>query len=119
MTDVENYLKNISPAQKAQYERIGKIVKKIVPDAEVSISYGIPTFKYKGKYVLYFAAFKTHMSIYPAFKELLEELKDELGTFKITKETLQSKGTVQFTADNPVPDILIEEIVKRNLRRIK
>jgi uncharacterized protein YdhG (YjbR/CyaY superfamily) len=118
MPAIDEYLENIAPAQRAEYERIRKIVKQLVPEMEETISYGIPTFKYKGKYVLYFAAFKTHMSVYPIFKDLLEDLKDKLGDFKLTKETLNSRGTAQFTEGNPVPEILVREVVKRRLYTI-
>jgi uncharacterized protein YdhG (YjbR/CyaY superfamily) len=117
MQTVEEYLKHVTPTQRAEYERIRKIVKKQVPDADEVISYGIPTFKHNGKYVIYFAAFKDHMSIYPVFKGLLEEMKDGLGDFKITKETLKSKGTVQYTEDNLVPEVLVKELIKINLQR--
>lgn len=119
MQTIETYLKNLTPSQKAQHKRIKDIVQSMVPEVEETISYGIPTFKYKGKYILYFAAFKSHMSVYPVFEGMLSSLKDELGDFKLTKETLQSKGTVQFTEDNPVPEVLIRAVVSERLERIK
>ena len=65
---VDEYLNRIEPSQRKQFERVRKIVKKLVPEAEEVISYGIPTWKYRGKYLIYFAAFKNHMSIYPYFQ---------------------------------------------------
>ena len=62
---MDGYLAALTPAQRAQFERIRRIVRSIVPDAEETISYRIPTFKHRGKYLIYFAAFKDHMSVYP------------------------------------------------------
>jgi uncharacterized protein YdhG (YjbR/CyaY superfamily) len=98
MATVQDYLKNNTTAsQRVQYERVEKIVKKLVPETEVVMSYGIPTFKYKGKYLIYFAAFKDHMSVYPT-----------VGVVEATKGT---KGTFQFTEDKPVPESIVKAIV--------
>ena len=115
---IDEYLKNLSAAELAEYKRIANIVSDIIPNPEIVISYDIPTWKYKGKYVLYFAAAKTHMSVYPASLELLEELKDKLGNFKITPETKKLAGTIQFSSDNPIPEIVIKEIVLRRIKTI-
>jgi len=107
MTVVDEYLqKHASPTQRAEYERIRKIVKQLVPDAEETISYGIPTFKYKGKYILYFAAFKTHMSIYPT---------TATNTVEATKGT---RGTFQYTEEKLVPESIIKDIVTGRLKSI-
>ena len=97
MTTVEEYLQGLTPAQRAQFERVRGIVKHLVPDAEETISYGIPTFKYRGKYLIYFAAHKKHMSVYPT-----------IGAVDATKGT---KGTFRFTEDDPVPEDVVVKIV--------
>jgi uncharacterized protein YdhG (YjbR/CyaY superfamily) len=117
MADLNEYLNNITPSQRKEYERIRAIVKKMVPDAEETISYGIPTFKHNGKYVIYFAAYKSHMSVHPGFKDIIDSVKDKLGDFVITKETRDSRGTVQFTEDNPIPEVLVRAIIQRALDR--
>lgn len=106
MTDVEKYLENTTPTQKAFYEKVKKIVKAQIPEAEESLTYGIPTFKYKGKYVIYFGAFKTHMSIYPIFAETVKEIGPELEKFRA------GKGTLRFTEENPIPEKFITALVK-------
>lgn len=104
MKTVNEYMQNATPPQKAEFERIKSIVKKLVPEAEESISYGIIAFKYKGKYLIYFSVAKDHMSVYPT-----------LGTVKPTKGT---KGTFRFTQDKPVPEAVVKEIVTVRLATI-
>jgi uncharacterized protein YdhG (YjbR/CyaY superfamily) len=115
---VNDYLKSLSTSELGEYQRIAKIVEGLVPESEVTITYNIPTWKYKGQYVLYFAAHKTHMSVYPASVELLDELKGKLGNFKLTAGTKKAAGTIQFTSDNPVPEIVIREIILRRIKKI-
>ena len=109
---VEDYLQGIKPSQRTEYERINKIVRSIAPDAEDVMSYGVLTWKYKGKYLLYFGAYETHMSVYPISHEMIESVKNELGDFVLTKATLKSKGTVQFSEDNPIPEVLVRLVIE-------
>lgn len=107
MLTVDEYISNASPEQQLEYKRIQAIVYGITPDATEVISYGIPTFKYKNKYLLYFGAFKNHMSVFPT-PQPIEHLVDRLKDYKV------SKGTVQFTHGKPLPnDVLVDMITLR------
>lgn len=111
MSVIDDYLNNVREPHRQQLEHIRKIVHAATPDAEEVISYGMPAFKYKGKYLIGFTAFKDHMSIFPASRPI-EVLKDKLGEFKL------SKGTIQFTLDHPVPEAIIKELVQIRLADI-
>ncbi len=105
------YLKDCTPDQKNEFERIRKIVKKLVPEAEEVISYGMPTFKYNGKYLLYWGAFKNHMSLFPG-SALVDSVREKLDGFKL------AKGTIQFTAEKPVPEDVITELVMHRFAQL-
>ena len=105
MANVEDYIAALSPAQRQQYERIRGIARSLVPDAEETISYRIPTFKHRGKYLIYFAALKDHMSVYP--------------TVGAVEPTAGTKGTFRFTEDDPVPENVVMAIVSHRLDRIE
>ena len=109
MSAVESYIQKLPTGQHQQFLRIRGLVKQLVPDAEETISYGIPTWKYKGKYVLYFAAFKDHMSIYPAISDLGPDLNARMEKYRA------GKGTLHFTEDDPIPDDIVEAMVKHRL----
>lgn len=111
MKTVDEYLGKVSDPQKTELERIRNIIKQTVPDAEEVITYGMPGFKYKGKYLIAYAQFKNHMSIFPG-SEPIEVLRDKLRKFKI------SKGTVQFTTENPIPKPIITDLVESRRRNI-
>lgn len=111
MSTVKDYLNNITPQQRDEYERVRKIVKQIAPNADESISYSMPTFKVNNKPLIYFGAFKKHMSLFPT-PGPTEKFKDKLKSYKV------SKGTIQFTFDNPLPDALIKDILISRLEDI-
>jgi uncharacterized protein YdhG (YjbR/CyaY superfamily) len=91
-------------------------IRKAEPDAEETISYQIPTFTLKGKYLVYFAAYKKHIGLYPAPRGN-EKFKKELSDYE------GGKGTVRFPLDKPIPFGLIKRIVKfrvkENLERAR
>jgi len=112
MATVNDYLTSITPEQRMHYERIKAVVLRLVPDAEETISYGMPTFKYREKPLLYFGAFKNHMSVFPTPQPVLDmQTQGKLTEFKV------SKGTVQFTTDKPLPEEILEQMIQ--LRKVQ
>jgi len=108
---ISEYLSKVPEPERSVLERIREIVRNTVPEAVEVISYGMPGFKYKGKYMLGFAAFKKHMSFFPTSGPI-EKLQDKLKNFKL------AKGTIQFSMDNPLPESLINEIVQIRMDEI-
>ncbi len=105
MSVIDNYLAKIPADQRTELERVRTIIMKTAPEAEDTIGYGMPVLKYHGKYLIGFAPFKQHMSIFPG-AGAVEALKDQLTTYTL------SKGTVQFTLEKPLPEPLLRAIVQ-------
>jgi len=112
MNEVDVYLAKVSSLQKEELERIRLLIRTYVPEATEGISYAMPGFKYKGKYLITYAAFKDHMSVFPGAAPS-ERLKDKLKNYKT------SKGTVQFTLEKPLPDELLKEMLNIRIREIE
>jgi uncharacterized protein YdhG (YjbR/CyaY superfamily) len=107
---VDEYIADFPGEVQAILQKIRQTIQKAAPKAEEAISYQIPAFKLNGKVLIYFAAFKNHVSIYPAPRGAAE-FKDELATYK------GGKGTVQFPLDDAVPYDLIRRIVKFKVKQ--
>ncbi|MEX0741710.1 MAG: DUF1801 domain-containing protein, partial [Phycisphaeraceae bacterium] len=56
--DVDTYLGALPEEQRAALEKLRATIRAAAPDAAESISYGMPTFKYKGRPLIYFGAAK-------------------------------------------------------------
>jgi uncharacterized protein YdhG (YjbR/CyaY superfamily) len=108
MSVIDNYLYPIAAPKRAELEKIRKLVTEIAPKSEEVISYGMPGFKYEGKYLLGFNAFKDHLSLFPT-SEPIEAFKNELTGFTL------SKGTIQFTVEHPIPETLVKDIIRHRL----
>ena len=107
---IEEYIANFPGDVQPVLEKIRSTIQKAAPKAEETISYQIPAFKLNGRILVYFAAFKNHVSLYPAPRSAAE-FKDELADYR------GGKGTVQFPLEKPVPYDLIRSIVKFKLKQ--
>jgi uncharacterized protein YdhG (YjbR/CyaY superfamily) len=105
-TSVEEYLAALPEEPRAALEKLRKTIKAAAPGATETISYQMPAFKDRGRFLVSYAAFKNHCSLFPASKAVLEELGEEL------KPYFSGKGTIRFQADKPLPDALVKKIVK-------
>lgn len=88
-----------------------KYIKSLLPEATEVMSYGIPTFDYKGKHIIHFGGYKGHIGIYPT-SGAIEAFKDRITGYKTTK------GTIQIPLDVEIPFKLLEDIVKHRLTQI-
>jgi uncharacterized protein YdhG (YjbR/CyaY superfamily) len=103
---VDEYVASHPEDVRAVLLRVRSVIRKAVPGAEEVISYQIPSYKRHGGYVVYFAGWKEHYSLYPATAHLVAAFKDELAAYKV------SKGTIRFPLSEPVPVKLIGRIAK-------
>jgi uncharacterized protein YdhG (YjbR/CyaY superfamily) len=115
MTPIDTYLEKIEPVKRTALERIRKIAKQVVPDAQEVISYGMPTLQYKGKSFLGFNAHVKHIGIYPYGGEETEVFKDRISELHYGF----SSGAIRVPYDKPIPEALLKEIIKHRIKRIK
>jgi uncharacterized protein YdhG (YjbR/CyaY superfamily) len=108
-TSVEDYLAALPEESRAALQKLRKTIKAAAPAATETISYQMPTFKHNGRFLVSFAAFKDHCSLFPASEAVIEALGEEL------KPYFSGKGTIRFHADRPLRAALVKKIVKVRL----
>ena len=104
-TNIDEYIAEFPKETQIILEKIRTIIKKLVPESEEAISYGMPAFKLNKMALVYFAGYKNHIGFY-ATPTGHKEFKEELSNYK------QGKGSVQFPLSEPMPYDLIKRIVK-------
>jgi uncharacterized protein YdhG (YjbR/CyaY superfamily) len=110
---VGQYLAGTPEPARTTLSKVRATIRSIVPpETTEGISYGIPTFKYKGGLVA-FAAFKDHCSFFPMGSSVLHAFEKELKDFRV------SKGTLHFPLDKPLPATLVKKIVKARIAQNK
>jgi uncharacterized protein YdhG (YjbR/CyaY superfamily) len=107
---VEEYLAELPEPAGSTLRHLRAVILSVVPkEATEEISYGMPTFKFNGMLVGY-AAFKKHCSLFPTGSGVLDRFEKELKGFRT------SKGTIQFSPDEPLPDALVKKIVRERVK---
>jgi uncharacterized protein YdhG (YjbR/CyaY superfamily) len=109
--DIDDYLAAVPEEARVVLEALRRAIKAAAPDATETISYQIPTFRYRGALVA-FAAFKNHCSLFPMSTSVLITLKDELAPY----DTARTKGTIRFPLGKPPPAALVKKIVKARMK---
>jgi uncharacterized protein YdhG (YjbR/CyaY superfamily) len=109
-TSVDAYLAALPQEQRAALQKVRKTIKAAAPEVVETISYEIPAFKLQGRSLVWFAAFKNHMSLYPASAKVRKDLGTEL------KPYFSGKGTIRFTVEKPIPVTLLKRIVKTRIK---
>jgi uncharacterized protein YdhG (YjbR/CyaY superfamily) len=110
--EVEAYLARLSPARRAVIDHLRSTIAAAAPDAIEVISYRMPAFRYHGRRLVYYAAFRDHFSLFPASYAVMERLADDVATF------VSGKATLRFTAERPLPDQLVTRIVQLRLEEL-
>ena len=106
---VDEYFSRVPEPARSTLEKMRALIRSAAPKETTEVlSYGIPTFRYKRGLVA-LAAFKDHCSFFPMGSSVLDEFKDELTNFRV------SKGTLHFPLDAPLPAALVKKIVKARI----
>ena len=108
---IDDYLANLPAHQRAALQKLRATIRSAAPGAEECISYGLPTFRLKGKPLIYFGAAATHCALYGAVDATL---KKELAEFDAS-----GKGTIRFTPEHPIPATLVRKLVKARLAKLE
>jgi uncharacterized protein YdhG (YjbR/CyaY superfamily) len=104
---IDDYIAGCSTEAQKILQKIRRIVRSVAPEAEERISYRMPAFALNGM-LIYFAAFKTHIGIFPPVK----------GNAKFQRDTVAyrgPKGNFKFPLESP-PYELIERLVGFRLK---
>jgi uncharacterized protein YdhG (YjbR/CyaY superfamily) len=107
---IDEYILQFERIAQSKLIELKNVILEVIPDAEQTMGYGIPTFKLN-KNIIHFAYFKTHIGIYPGPKAI-EHFKEELKGYKT------AKGTIQISHDVEIPFDLIKKIVEFNTQEL-
>ena len=110
--NMDAYISRFPPQVRAILQKIRLKIKKAAPRGEETISYKIPAFRLNGRMLIYFAAFKQHIGVYPPVRgnaALNKQLKPYRG----------EKGNLKFPLNERMPYGLITRVVKLRMRELE
>src|SRR4249919_1037558 len=105
-SSVDEYLAGLPDDRRAVMEALRRTVKAAAPEAAETIAYQMPALRsHGGQFLVSYAAYKRHYSLFPASGAVVAALGEELTPY------LTGKGTIQFPANEPLPLALVTRIV--------
>lgn len=110
-TSVEEYIERLPEIAQLKIKELRSILKSVVPEAKEELKWGKPVFESKSILFAY-SAHKSHLSFIPT-GPALKPFEKELTEF-VTK-----KDSVQFSFDNPIPEILIRKIAEYRKKEVE
>ena len=108
---IDNYLSKVSAEQRVALEKLRRSIKATAPKAEECIAYQLPSFRLNGKYLVSFAAWKSHCAFYPGSRAIEMHLSALKG-YDI------DKGTIRFPTSKPLPAALVRKLVRCRIAQI-
>jgi uncharacterized protein YdhG (YjbR/CyaY superfamily) len=102
--DVDRYIARFPEETRRRMTQIRSIIHAEIPDVTETISWGMPTFKYRGTLVS-FAAYKHHIGLYP-LPDTIVAFRQELEGYRT------SKGAIRFPLDKELPSRLVRNLVR-------
>ena len=109
---IDAKLAGLPEQQRAALQSLRETIAAAAPEAVDTISYAMPAFRYHGRALVSYDAFKAHCSLFPMGSEIIERHADKFAAFSTTK------GTLHFTPEQPIPKELIELIVRERMAAI-
>jgi uncharacterized protein YdhG (YjbR/CyaY superfamily) len=110
---IQEYFAKLAPTTRRELRQLRTIIREAAPGAEEHFSYGIPGFRLDGKPLVWYAGWKEHTSIYPITGALRTAHAKALAGYA------QSKGTVRFPLNEPLPTQLVRRLVKGRVAEVR
>ena len=105
---VDEFLATVSDDQRRALTKLRATIRATIPGAEECIAYGIPGYRYNGRFLLGFGVAGRLCSFYPGGAPIGVH-RDELSAYAL------SKGTIRFSAHSPLPASLVRRMVKARI----
>jgi uncharacterized protein YdhG (YjbR/CyaY superfamily) len=109
---IDDYIVQLPDLAREFISAIRGRISAAAPEAVEGIKYGMPTATLHGTNIVYYAAWKKHIGLYPiypgnpAFEAVVSPFRD-------------NKDTVRFPLDTPVPFEVIDLILTTRIRSLR
>src|SRR4029077_442233 len=87
---VDAHLAALPDVPRRALESLRATIRAPAPEADETIAYGMPAFRINGRFLLSYAAYNRHCSLFPASQAVLEACGREL------EGHVAGRGTIQF-----------------------
>ncbi len=109
---IEDFVAGLPESDRAAVAHVYEVGRRVVPDAEEGVGYGVVCWRVRGKGLLGVKPAARHYALVPFSGDAIAAAGDAVAGLPATK------GTIRFTPDAPLPDAAIEAVIRARLAEI-
>jgi len=110
--EVQRFIDAIPDDRRALFDRLRALIESMYPDAEVKLSYGVPTFKMKSGWVA-LGYWKSGISLYTNGSHHLS------GFIREHPEIKTGKGSINFRLTDDIPEESLTRVISHAMEGLK
>jgi uncharacterized protein YdhG (YjbR/CyaY superfamily) len=110
---IEDYLADLPDDRRDGVQTLRRVAGAAAPEAVETIAYQMPTLRLEGRFLVSWAAYRRHYSLFPASGVVVETLGEDIAPY------LAGRGTIRFPADHPIPKDLVTRVVRTRVTELR